>query len=98
MRRYGEMAYYINPASVKLHTYLAEAFAAPAPQPRLNKAIWHLETALLANPAKPAEIHVKLARLHLKRKDRRRAAEQVRSALALEPNNAEAKALGATLK
>jgi predicted Zn-dependent protease len=93
VRRYGEMAYYINPASVKLHTYLAEAYAAPAPQPRLKKAIWHLETALLANPTKPAEIHVKLARIHLQRRDSRRAWAALSRALKLDPGHAGAKAL-----
>jgi tetratricopeptide (TPR) repeat protein len=97
VRRYGEMAYYINPASVKLHTYLADAYAAPAPRPRLDKAIWHLGTALLSNPAKPAELHVKLARIHLQRRDPRRARAALTRALKLDPGHAGAKALKSKL-
>ncbi|MCC6751266.1 MAG: tetratricopeptide repeat protein [Deltaproteobacteria bacterium] len=85
VRTYGEMAYYIAPGSAKLHRLLAAAHAAPAPTPRLEKAIWHLETALLCEPEKPAELHVELARLHLRRGDKRRARIAVTRARALDP-------------
>jgi Tfp pilus assembly protein PilF len=93
LRTYGEMAYYINPASIKLHTHLAEAFTASAPKPDLTRAIWHLETALLCQPKKPADLHVKLARLHLRRGDRRRAKNQLDRALKADPKHAGAKDL-----
>lgn len=93
LRTYGEMAYYINPASLKLHTHLAEAFTASAPKPDLARAIWHLETALLCQPEKPADLYVKLARLHLRRGDRRRAQIQLDRALKANPDHAGAKDL-----
>ena len=93
LRQYGMMGYYIDPGSVKIHRALAAAFAAPAPKPELDKAVWHLETALLTKPEKPLELHLELAKVHLQRKDTRRAREQLGKVLELDPNHAEAKAL-----
>jgi predicted Zn-dependent protease len=93
VRTYGEMAYYINPAAVRLHSLLAEAYSAAAPTPQLDKAVWHLETALLTKPERPAELYVQLAKVHLQRKDTRRAKEAAAQALKADPGNAEAKAL-----
>ena len=50
VRKFGELAYYINPASARLHLSLARAHNARAPRRNLKKARWHLETALLVNP------------------------------------------------
>jgi len=98
VRTYGTMAYYINPGSLELHRLLAQAFAAPAPTADLTRAIWHLETALLCEPRRPAEIHVELARLFLRQGDRGRARAAVQQALKAEPGNAEARALKARIK
>ncbi len=98
VRQYGMTAYYIHPASVELHRLLAQAFSAPAPRAELDKAAWHLETALLAAPEKPAELHVALAKVHLERKDARRAKAEVQKALKADPAHAEAKALAGKLR
>ena len=94
VRRYGLMGYYIDPG-------LGEACTAPwpAPSPRrrrrpeLDQAIWHLETALLAKPERPLELHLELAKLHLRRKDRGQSARAARQGARLDPNHAEARAL-----
>ncbi len=93
LRSYGQMGYYINPGSIRLHQLLAEALSAPAPRPELDRAVWHLETALLLEPEKPAPLHVQLARVHLQRKDRGKARAAVQKALKADPGSAEAKAL-----
>jgi len=93
VRTYGQMAYFIHPASAKLHVLLGQAFAAPAPKPDLTRAIWHLETALLCHPQRPVEIHLQLGRIYLRKGDRRRARSAVEAALKAEPGNAEARAL-----
>lgn len=98
VRQYGTLAYYIHPSSVELHRLLAEGYQAPAPRVELDKAVWHLETALLAGPEKPAELHVALAKLHLARKDARRAKTEVQKALKADPTHAEAKALAGKLR
>ena len=97
VRRYGQMAYYINPASTRLHTLLAAAWAAPAPRPDLGRAIWHLETALLTGPKRPADIQHRLAELYLARGDRRHARAAVDAALKADPGHAGARALKAKL-
>jgi cellulose synthase operon protein C len=93
LRQYGMMGYYIDPGSVKIHRALGAAFAAAAPRPDLDKAVWHLETALLTKPEKPLALHLELAKVHLQRKDRTRAKEQLGKVLELDPNHAEAKSL-----
>lgn len=97
VRQYGTMAYYIQPASAKLHGLLAEAYAAPAPAADGDRAIWHLETALLCRPERPADLRVALARQLLKRRDTRRAREQLTEALKADPHHAGAKALRSSL-
>jgi cellulose synthase operon protein C len=100
VRRYGVHAYYIQPASVNLHRKLADAWAAAAPTPSLDQAIWHLETALLAasQPADRVDLHVRLARVLLDKKDARRAKEQVAKALAIDPKNQDALSLRARIR
>lgn len=98
VRTYGQMAYYINPASAKLHEHLADAFAAPAPRPALSRAIWHLETALLCQPQRPADLHVKLAKLLARKGDRGRAKAALERALKADPSHAGARALKGQLK
>jgi predicted Zn-dependent protease len=70
LRRFGELASYIQPASARLHAWLAEAYEAPAPMPDLHRAIWHQETALLCKPSSPTALRRRLARL-LKRAGQR---------------------------
>jgi tetratricopeptide (TPR) repeat protein len=74
LRHYGQLAYHIQPGLSWLHERMARAFEAPAPRPMLERAIWHLETALLCSPRDPATIHRALARL-LPNVGRRRQAE-----------------------
>jgi tetratricopeptide (TPR) repeat protein len=93
LRHYGMMGYYIDPASVKIHRALAAALAAPAPRPDLDRAVWHLETALLSRPRSPLELHLELGKLHLRRKDTRQAREQLSRVLEIDPNHAEARML-----
>ncbi len=47
VRRYGRLAYYIQPASARLHLALARAHDARAPRRNIKKARWHLQTALM---------------------------------------------------
>jgi predicted Zn-dependent protease len=98
VRQYGTIGYYIHPASVELHRLLAQAYASAAPRAELEKAVWHLETALLGRSEKPADLHVELARVHLQRKDPRRAKAEVQKALKADPAHAEAKALAGKLR
>jgi cellulose synthase operon protein C len=98
VRRYGEMAYFIHPAAPRLHSLLAEALSAAAPTPMLDKAVWHLETALLGQPEKPAELYVQLAKVQVQRKDTRRAKEALAKALKADPANAEAKAMSGKIR
>ena len=93
VRRYGRMAYYINPGSGMLHTILADAHIKPAPRPDLRKAIQHLELALACGPKKPADLHVRLARMYLQRKDQKRAKQHIEDALTADPEHAGARAL-----
>jgi len=50
VREFGQMAYFIRPASARLHLLLARAFDASAPRRDKKRARWHLETALLLKP------------------------------------------------
>ena len=50
VREFGQMAYFIKPASARLHLLLARALSAPAPRRDLKQARWHAETAALINP------------------------------------------------
>jgi predicted Zn-dependent protease len=94
LRRFGRMAYYINPASAKLHSLMAEAYAAPAPKPDLRRALWHAETAVLCPDARePAELHYRLAKLHHKLRQRARARAAIEAALKADPNHAGARKL-----
>jgi tetratricopeptide (TPR) repeat protein len=89
VRRYGELAYYVNPASVPLHERLAEAYLAAAPQRDLRRAVWHLQTALLAEPEDKrvrAALHVRLCRVHLLAGDKRRARQHLDQARAADPD------------
>ena len=47
VRRYGRLAYYIQPASARLYLALARAHDARAPRRNIKKARWHLQTALM---------------------------------------------------
>jgi tetratricopeptide (TPR) repeat protein len=98
LRKYGEMAYFINPTSSALHLLLAEAFEAQAPQPALARAIWHLETALLCQPKDPLEIHLRLVKLLMKQKNLTRARFYLRQALQVNPQHEEALSLKKMLK
>ena len=93
VRKYGLMAYYVHPGSGKLHTMLADAYEKAAPKVRFKAAIRHLGLALLCSPKKPADLHVRLARIHLARKDRIKAKHHVEEALGIEPAHAGALAL-----
>ena len=93
VRAFGERGYYIQPGSVTLHRLLARAYAAPAPTPRLKQAIRHLELALLCRPPRPADLHLELARLHLRSKKRGQAKTHLNKALKADPSLAGAKAL-----
>jgi len=66
VRTYGEMAYFIDPTSVKLHRMLATAYEKAAPRPKVKRAIWHLETALLVHSKDGKVLHRELARLYRK--------------------------------
>ena len=50
VREYGQMAYFIKPASARLHLLLARALEARAPRRDLKQARWHLKTAELISP------------------------------------------------
>jgi lipopolysaccharide biosynthesis regulator YciM len=64
VRRYGEMANFIFPASGQLHKLMAQAYEAPAPNRDLKRAVWHLETALLCQVKDKKPLHKELARLY----------------------------------
>ncbi|MCA9664428.1 MAG: tetratricopeptide repeat protein [Myxococcales bacterium] len=89
VRKYGAKAYYINPGSASLHTYLAKAFMQKAPRLALSRAKWHLDTALMTKPQKKsivAELHVALAELYLLKHDKRRARQHFNKAKAADPD------------
>ena len=50
VREYGQMAYFITPASARLHLLLARALEKKAPRRDLKRARWHLRTAELISP------------------------------------------------
>ena len=97
LRTFGAMAYYVNPASARVHSLLAEAYQAAAPTADLRRAVRHLELALLCKPKSPVALHLRLARIHLLRKDQAAARRQVDQALAVDPDSKAAKALKAQL-
>ncbi len=89
VRKYGQMAYYIAPGSVTLHGHLADAYLAKAPRVDLKRAAWHLDTALMTKPADKsvvAGLHVKYAKLHLLRRDKRQARSHYQKARKADPD------------
>jgi len=93
VRRYGTMAYYVHPGSLPLHKLMADAYDRAAPKVNLKAVIRHLELALLCGPKKPADLHVRLAGIHLQRKDTKKARHHVDEALGIDPEHAGAKEL-----
>ena len=93
VRKYGVMAYYVNPASGLLHTMLADAYEKAAPRVRLKAAIRHLELALLCGPKKPVDLHLRLARMQLASKNKKKAKHHVDEALGIDPEHAGARAM-----
>ncbi|MBW2732547.1 MAG: hypothetical protein JRH20_09145, partial [Deltaproteobacteria bacterium] len=80
IRHYGRMAYYIYPASEKLHTIMARAYEQLAPKRDFRRAAWHLELALLCKPKDKKPIHRDLARVYRKLGKRKKAKEHEQAA------------------
>ncbi|ACY12805.1 tetratricopeptide repeat protein [Haliangium ochraceum] len=97
VRVYGEMAVHINPSDAELFLMLGQAYLETGDP---AQALFTFDSALLAKPAlrRPALAHIGKARAHLARRQRRPAAAELRSALQLEPENAEALELRRTMR
>lgn len=80
IRRYGQMAYYIFPASAKVHTLMGRAYEQQTPKRDFRRAAWHLELALLCNPKDKKPIHRDLARLYNKLGQQQKAKEHAQAA------------------
>jgi tetratricopeptide (TPR) repeat protein len=97
VRKYGEMALYINPEDPDLHVQVAEAHAQTGDP---DGAIFEYQSALVADPplSRPAVAQIGLAGAYLAKKDVANARKAIAEALKLEPDNADAKALSAKIK
>jgi tetratricopeptide (TPR) repeat protein len=93
VRHYGQMAYYIQPARPSLHLRLAEAYAASAPLPDLERARWHVDTGLMLKPKNTAPLQVQLGKIYLAQNKAAQAKTAFRAALKADPSDAEAKRL-----
>lgn len=97
VRRYGEMALFINPLDAELFLVLGQAYLETGDAAR---ALFTFESAFEARPRlrRPALAHLGMARAYLASKQRRKARDALRKALAIEPENAEALALRKELR
>jgi tetratricopeptide (TPR) repeat protein len=82
----------LDPASHHGHFFLAQIYQR---QGRLEEAVAELKASLWSQET--VEARLRLAELYLAQQDARNAREQVQAALALEPENAEARALDARI-
>jgi len=82
----------LDPASHQGHFFLAEVYRRHG---RLDAAVSELKASLWSQET--VEARLRLAELYLAQQDPQQAREQVQAALALDPNNAEARALAARL-
>ena len=82
----------LDPASHRGHLFLAEIYQR---QGRLDDAVGELKASLWSQET--IEARLRLAELYLAQQDPQKAREQVQAALALEPDNAEARALDARI-
>lgn len=89
VRTYGELAVYINPADGEMLLALGRAYLETG---AAERAIYTFESALVARPRlrRPALAHVGMAQAYAAQRQRRKAREALRRALAIEPENADA--------
>jgi tetratricopeptide (TPR) repeat protein len=85
-RTVGEAAIYADLEGLETHVLFAQALSETGQLPR---AVFELESALLCpgEPREYAEVHIRLAELQLKSKNRARATHHAREAQRLDPNN-----------
>lgn len=97
VRTYGEMALYININDAELFLTLGNAYLETG---NVDRALFTFDSALVARPElrRPALAHLGRAKALLARKDTQKARQALRTALKLEPENAEALSLGKTIR
>jgi cellulose synthase operon protein C len=93
VRRYGMQAYFIQPASVRLHKALAKAYENAAPKVDLDRAAWHLEVALLTAPKKPIPLRLALSKIYVQQGKKAAARKELKAILATDGTHNEAKDL-----
>lgn len=95
VRRYGAMAYNVNPALPSLYVWLAQAYAQPAPTAQPQRAIAWLDQALLLKPEKAelARIELELARVFRSIGNAASAKQHLERGLMADPDNVELRKL-----
>ena len=97
VRTYGELALNINLSDSELFLDIGTAYLETGDP---DKALFSFDSALLVKPAlrRPALAHLGRAKALLAKKQRRKAKKELRKALKIEPENAEALELAKTLR
>jgi Tfp pilus assembly protein PilF len=95
VKLWGERRLDVNPYDPDLHLDLGQAYLELK---QWDQAVYAYESALLANPRRPAVAHIGLARAYLGKKDSKQAKKALDAALKAEPQNAEALALKKKIK